>query len=108
MAPRLEVSDVGSDPVAEDVGPDSVTDARSAKELVQHGGPPFGSRDRPGGSRIMRTDSNLEQRKRRGDQDDPGDRPPWTRHKRELGIIPLMPSLALPQELVICREWPGR
>ena len=33
MAPRVEVSDVEFDPVAEEVSPDSVTDARSAEEL---------------------------------------------------------------------------
>jgi hypothetical protein len=64
MAPRVEVGDVEFDPIAEDVGPDSVTGARSTKVLVQHESPPFGSRDRPGGWRIMRTDSNLKQRDR--------------------------------------------
>src|SRR5262249_1447064 len=110
VAPSVEVGDVEFDPVAEEVGPDTVTDARSAEELVQHGSPPFGSRDRPGGSRIMRTDSNLEQRERRGDRGDSGDRPPWTPHKRGLGIIPLMPSSALSEELGVpgeCRGGPA-
>jgi hypothetical protein len=64
MTPYGEVCDVEFDPSTEDVGPDSVTDARSSEELVQHGCPPFGSKDRPGGSRIMRTIFNLKQRDR--------------------------------------------
>src|SRR4051794_23583758 len=52
-------------------------------------------RDRPGGSRIMRTGSNLEQHERRGNRGDSGDRPPWTPHKRELGITSVMPISAL-------------
>jgi hypothetical protein len=62
MAPCVEIIDVEFDPRTEDVGPDSLADARSAEELVQHGCPPFGSKDRPGASRIMRTNSNLKQR----------------------------------------------
>src|SRR3954466_3566447 len=60
MAALVEVSDVGFDPGTEGVGPHAGTDAGSAEEVVQHGCPPFGSKDRPGGSWIMWTNSNHE------------------------------------------------
>jgi hypothetical protein len=62
------------DPRADDVGPDSVTDASSEEELVRHGCPPFGSKDHPAGSRIMRTNSNFERDERGVDQGDSGER----------------------------------
>jgi hypothetical protein len=60
MASMVEVIDVGFDPRTEEIGPRSYANARAAEVLVEHECPPFGSNDRPGGSRIMRTRSNTE------------------------------------------------
>jgi hypothetical protein len=68
MAAFVEIIDVGFDPGTEGVGPQACANARAAEELVQHGCPPFGSKDRPGGSRIMRTRSNYKQGDREGIQ----------------------------------------
>lgn len=42
MVRRVEVRGVEFDPVAEEVGPDLVTIARSTEALIQHGGPRYG------------------------------------------------------------------
>src|SRR4051794_4427097 len=60
VAARVEVGHVTGDPGPQWVGPDAVTDAGSNEEVVDHGCPPFGSQDRPGASRIMRTHSKGE------------------------------------------------
>jgi len=62
MATLVKIRDVGFDPVTEEIGPQAGTDTESAEVVVQHGCPPFGSKDHPGASRIMRTNSNHQQR----------------------------------------------
>ena len=64
------------------------------EEVVEHGCPPFGSLDRLGASRIMRTNSKVEGKHMRRDADDQGDQPYGTPHNREPGIIRLMQSSA--------------
>jgi hypothetical protein len=66
VAARVEVSDVGRDPISEEVGPDALEDARSKEESVENRCPPFGSLDRPGAWRIMQTTSKAE-RERMGE-----------------------------------------
>jgi hypothetical protein len=60
VAAGVEVGHVVRDPGAQRVGPDAVTDTGSNEEVVDHGCPPFGTRDRPGASRIMQTTSKSE------------------------------------------------